>query len=81
MNPGRQRRKFRFASFELDLTAGELTKGGTRLRLGEPFRVTSFGSPGLMIQNFTEFSVARDQLLLLVTEVTGNISMLENVDR
>ncbi len=40
MNPGRQPRKFRFASFELDLTAGELTKGGIRLRLGEnPFQV------------------------------------------
>jgi len=30
-----QPRKFRFARFELDLTAGELTKGGIRLRLGE----------------------------------------------
>jgi cholera toxin transcriptional activator len=35
MNPGLQTRKFRFASFELDMTAGELTKGGIRMRLGE----------------------------------------------
>ncbi len=35
VNPVLQPRKFRFASFELDLAAGQLTKGGIRLRLGE----------------------------------------------
>ncbi len=49
--------------------------------LGEPFQVTTFDSPGLMVQNFAKFSVARDRLLLPVTEVTGNVWMLENVDR
>jgi serine/threonine protein kinase/tetratricopeptide (TPR) repeat protein len=35
VNPVLQPRRFRFASFELDLAAGQLTKGGIRLRLGE----------------------------------------------
>ncbi len=35
MNPVPQTQKFRFASFELDLTAGEMAKSGIRLRLGE----------------------------------------------
>ena len=40
VNPVLQPRKFRFASFELDLAAGQLTKGGIRLRLGEnPFQI------------------------------------------
>lgn len=34
-----------------------------------------------MVQNFAEFSVTRDRLLLPVTEVSGDIWMLEGVDR
>ncbi len=35
VNPVRQPGKVRFASFELDLAAGQLSSGGIRLRLGE----------------------------------------------
>lgn len=47
----------------------------------EPFRVTSLDSPGLMVKDLAEFSVARDRLVVPITEVSGNIWMLENVDR
>jgi Tol biopolymer transport system component/tRNA A-37 threonylcarbamoyl transferase component Bud32 len=48
---------------------------------GGPFRVTSFESPAQMVQGLPEISVAQDRLALPLTEVTGNIWMLENVDR
>lgn len=48
---------------------------------GEPFRVTSFDSPDLMLRDFADISFARDRLVLPLTEVSGNIWMLENVDR
>jgi len=49
--------------------------------VGEPFRVTSFESPAQMVQGLQEISVAQDRLVLPVTEVSGNIWMLENVDQ
>jgi len=49
--------------------------------VGEPFRVTSFESPAQMVQGLQEISVAQDRLVVPVTEVTGNIWMLEDVDR
>ena len=51
--------------------------------VGEPFRVTAFESPGRMI-NLTvpaEISVVRNKLAVPITEVSGNIWMLENVDK
>jgi Tol biopolymer transport system component/predicted Ser/Thr protein kinase len=49
--------------------------------VGEPFRVTSFESPAQMVQGLQEISVAQDRLVVPVAEVTGNIWMLENVER
>ena len=52
--------------------------------LGQPFRVTAFESPGRMV--FTgvgslEISLSRDRLVAPIMEVSGNIWMLDNVDR
>ena len=52
MNPVLQPQRFRFATFELDMAAGELTKGGLRLRLGEnPFQILTMlvESPGQVV--------------------------------
>jgi len=50
---------------------------------GEPFRVTNFESPGQMIFTkiaFTEMAINKNRLALPVTDVSGSIWMLENVD-
>ena len=52
--------------------------------VGEPFCVTSFESPGLRVSepiSLAELSVTRDRLALTLTEVSGSIWMLDNVDR
>ncbi len=46
-----------------------------------PFRVTSFESPGLTVHYSSGISLSRDRLVLPVTEVSGDIWMLEGVDR
>lgn len=50
--------------------------------VGEPFRVTAFGSPGQMILEdvrVMELALAADRLILPIMEVSGNIWILENV--
>jgi serine/threonine protein kinase/sugar lactone lactonase YvrE len=52
--------------------------------VGDPFRVTAFESPGRMIApqlTQREISLDKTQLALPITEVSGNIWVLENVDR
>lgn len=50
--------------------------------IGEPFRVTTFDSPGQMILEDVrtmELAVATDRLVLPLMQVTGNLWILENV--
>jgi len=52
--------------------------------MGESFRVTSFEDPAQMVFpeiDGLQFSLAADRLVLPITELTGNIWMLEDVDR
>ena len=52
--------------------------------VGEPFRVTAFEKPSLMIPNAIEavgFSVTQDKLVVTVEERSGSIWVLDNVDR
>jgi Tol biopolymer transport system component len=52
--------------------------------IGEPFCVTSFESPGLRVSepiSLAGLSVTQDRLALTLTEVSGSIWMLDNVDR
>jgi Tol biopolymer transport system component len=52
--------------------------------IGEPFRVTAFESPGRMISSriaTAEIAVVRNKLAVPITEVSGNIWMLDGVDR
>jgi Tol biopolymer transport system component len=52
--------------------------------VGEPFRVTSFESPGLRVSepiSLAGLSVTNDCLVLTMTEVSGSIWMLDGVDR
>ncbi len=52
--------------------------------LGEPFRVTAFESPARMVyigMGVNDISLSRNRLVLPITEVTGNLWMLENVDQ
>jgi Tol biopolymer transport system component len=53
--------------------------------VGEPFRVTAFENPGQMIypQNVgnLEMALAEDRLVVPIMHVSGNIWVLENVDR
>jgi len=52
--------------------------------ISEPFRVTAFESPGRMISiriTGAEISVVRNKLAVPITEVSGNIWMLDGVDR
>jgi serine/threonine protein kinase len=52
--------------------------------VGEPFRVTTFESPGRMISPRLvqrEISLNKNQLAVPITDVSGNIWMLGNVDR
>lgn len=52
--------------------------------LGEPFRMTSFDSPGLGVSepiSLAGLSVSHNHLALTLTEVSGSIWMLDNVGR
>jgi hypothetical protein len=52
--------------------------------VGEPFRVTTFDGPGQMVlprPGLLELSIAGDRMVLPITEVSGSIWMLTNVDR
>ena len=52
--------------------------------VGEPFRVTAFDSPGQVILEdvrIMELALAADRLILPIMEVSGNIWILENVER
>jgi serine/threonine protein kinase/sugar lactone lactonase YvrE len=52
--------------------------------VGDPFRVTTFESPGRMISPrlaLMEMSLNKNQLALPITDVSGNIWVLGNVDR
>ena len=54
---------------------------GTGQRVGEPFRVTSFESPGQMLLSNVrrvELALAADRLILPIMEVSGGIWILEN---
>jgi len=51
---------------------------------GDRFRVTNFASPSLMIPNFmgdVELSVTRDKLALTMSQVSGSIWVLNDVDQ
>jgi len=51
---------------------------------GEPFPVTAFESPSLMVPlaiSDVELSLTQDRLVLTVAQVSGSIWMLDNVDR
>lgn len=52
--------------------------------LGEPFRVTSFESPSLMVPqqvSAVELSLTQDRLALTMQDISGSIWMLDHVDR
>jgi Tol biopolymer transport system component len=52
--------------------------------VGEPFRVTAFENPSLMVPNAieaVELSVTQDKLVITVAEQSGSIWMLDNVDK
>jgi Tol biopolymer transport system component len=52
--------------------------------VGEPFRVTSFDSPGRLVWpdlGRAEITLSADRLVLPITEVTGSIWVLDGVDR
>ena len=51
--------------------------------VGEPFQVTNFESPSRMISQvgaLAEISLGKDRLALDITEMSGNIWILDNVD-
>jgi Tol biopolymer transport system component/DNA-binding winged helix-turn-helix (wHTH) protein len=59
----------------------DLGKGKT---VGDSFRVTSFGSPALMIPNDMDkvgLSLTQDKLMLTLTEASGSIWILNDVDQ
>jgi hypothetical protein len=52
--------------------------------VGEPFRVTDFDSPGLMVPeqiSLVELSFTQNRLTLTMAEISGSIWMLDSVDR
>ena len=51
--------------------------------VGQSFRVTSFDSPGRMVwpNSAVEIALSMDRLLVPITEVTGSIWVLDNVDQ
>jgi Tol biopolymer transport system component/DNA-binding winged helix-turn-helix (wHTH) protein len=59
----------------------DLARGKT---VGDSFRVTDFGSPALMIPNdmgHVELSLTQDKLMLPLTETSGSIWVLNDVDQ
>ncbi len=51
--------------------------------VGDPFRVTAFERPSLMVPQQIEpvLSLSQDRLVLTLEEVSGAIWVLDNVDR
>jgi serine/threonine protein kinase len=52
--------------------------------VGEPFQITKFESPAQLISPrlvMVEMSLSKNKLALPITDISGNIWMLENVDR
>jgi dipeptidyl aminopeptidase/acylaminoacyl peptidase len=52
--------------------------------VGEPFQLSAFNRPSLMIPrriNLVELSLSQDKLVLTVEEVSGGIWMLDKVDQ
>jgi hypothetical protein len=52
--------------------------------IGDPFRVTSFESPALMVPKYiypVELSLTQDKLVLTMEKRSGSIWVLDNVDR
>jgi Tol biopolymer transport system component len=47
--------------------------------VGDPFQVTSFESPGLMLADISELSLTQEKLVLTIAEVSGSIWILDNV--
>ena len=68
---------FNVWGIRFDLAAGK--------PVGEPFQVTPFASPGRMISprfvQLNNISMAGDRLVLPISEMSGSIWMLDNVDR
>ncbi len=51
---------------------------------GEPFRVTAFEKPSLMVPDFIAYvglSVTQNKLAITVEEQSGSIWMLDNIDK
>jgi hypothetical protein len=51
---------------------------------GEPFQITSFETPALMIPrqiSLVDFSLTEGRLMLPLAQTSGNIWTLDNVDR
>jgi|KBSMisStandDraft_5_1062788.scaffolds.fasta_scaffold21864_3 hypothetical protein len=51
---------------------------------GEPFRVSAFERPRLMVPQIIDtvgLSITKNQLLLTMSKVSGGIWVLDNVDR
>jgi hypothetical protein len=52
--------------------------------VSEPFPVTAFSSPRLMVPKViapVSISLTQDRLVVTVAQVSGNIWVLDNVDR
>jgi Tol biopolymer transport system component len=52
--------------------------------VGEPFRVSDIGSPSMLISSrlsFMEMALSETRLALPITEVSGNIWIMENLER
>ncbi len=67
---------FNVWGIHFDPTKGEI--------VGDPFAVSAFNSPSLMIPRHmgrVELSLTQDRLVLSVAQVSGNIWMLNNVNR
>jgi serine/threonine protein kinase len=67
---------FNIWGIRFDPTAGE--------PVGAPFRVTAFDSPGQILSpdvNLIQTALTADRFVLPIMEVSGNIWILENVDR
>jgi hypothetical protein len=52
--------------------------------VGQPFQLSSFNSPRLMVPRWMSgvgFSLAQDKIVLTMAEESGNIWVLDSVDR
>ena len=52
--------------------------------MGEPFRVTAFENPAQLVPDLTgdmSISLTENRLVLALTDVSGSIWILDNMDR